>query len=97
MNGRKIKNSLRVRSLKAITENCFILPKRMRLHNHKLYPAPRTIPEPANKALQLLVLKHPTRTKNSPTKLLVAGKPRLPRVKIIKQTENIGIVCMRPL
>jgi len=32
--------------------------------------------------------KHPTKTKNSPTKLLVAGKPKFANVKIINETEK---------
>ena len=88
INGIKIKNSRLVRSLNVVIEYCFTFPKMIRLHNHKLYPAPSTIPEPANNALQLFVLKHPIKTKNSPTKLLVAGSPKFANVKIMKQTEK---------
>jgi len=82
--GKKIKNSLRSRSLKNRIECCFIFPKMIRLQSQRLYPAPKTIPQPANKALQLFVLKHPIKTKNSPTKLLVAGSPKLANVNMIK-------------
>lgn len=95
--GTKTKNSRRVRSLKITIEYCLMLPNIIRLHNQRLYPAPRIIPEPASKALQLLVLKQPISTKNSPTKLLVAGNPKFAKVNIIKQTEKSGIVCIKPL
>jgi hypothetical protein len=96
-NGKKMKNSRLSRSLKNTIECCLTFPKIIRLHNHRLYPAPRTIPAPAKSALQLFTLKQPTITKNSPTKLLVQGRPKLANVNIIKKTEKSGIVCIKPL
>lgn len=55
------------------------------------------MPEAANRAVIVFVSKHPTMIKNSPIKLLVEGNPILPNEKIIKQTENIGIVLIVPL
>lgn len=95
--GKKIKNSRLSISLKQTIECCFTLPKVIRLQSQRLYPAPKTIPVPAKSVLQLFVSKHPTKTKNSPTKLLVVGNPKFARVKRIKKTEKRGIVCIKPL
>jgi hypothetical protein len=52
---------------------------------------PKTKPEPESKEAQLLASKQPIKISISPTKLLVAGKPILPRVKIMKLVVKIGI------
>lgn len=91
-NGANNANSNLVKSLKCRIELFFILPKSILLSSQSVYPAPRTIPVPHRSAIQLLVSNDPDITRNSPIKLLVPGKPRFPRLKVIKHTENRGIV-----
>ena len=42
-------------------------------------------------------LNKPTKTNNSPTKLLVPGRPILANEKNKKKLENNGITCVKPL
>jgi len=44
----------------------------------------------------VLLKKHPISVKNSPVKLLVAGKARFETEKKRKKKEKIGITCVRP-
>jgi hypothetical protein len=60
------------------------------------YPAPNTIPVAANVPHTLFVLYVCNSTINSPTKLLVHGIDRLPKVKRKKMDENTGITCTIP-
>jgi hypothetical protein len=68
----------------------------MRFCNHRPYEALKTIPVAQKNAPQVFTAKQPTKIKNSPIKLLVPGNPILAIVKIMKNTENKGIVVKRP-
>ena len=43
--------------------------------------------------LKYLLLKVPTKTKNSPTKPLVPGRPNVAKTKTIKRKEYLGNIC----
>ena len=60
-------------------ESTLRLPKKIRLNDHRVYTAPRTILVAAKKVAQKLWRKSPTKILNSPTKLLVSGKLILAR------------------
>ena len=69
----------------------------MRLHNQSEYAAPSIILNAAKKATVVLLSKAPISVRNSPTKLLVPGKPRLAIEKNKKQRLNKGITCVKPV
>ena len=77
-------------------ENFLILPNKIRFSNHKLYAAPKTILVAHSTATQVLVNAQPRIIKNSPTKLLVPGRPKLPNVNNVKKVANNGIVVNKP-
>lgn len=98
ISGKNTTNSLQVKSLLS-KKNLNVVtptdPKRTRLHSHKEYAAPRTMPKPAKKVVNKLVCTRPDKTKNSPTKLLVPGKPKLASEKNKKTTAKHGITWHR--
>ena len=82
--GANIKISLLVRSTISDNSSLINAPKIIRLYNHKEYVAAKTTPVVAKTAKYVLMLYIDSRTKNSPTKPLVPGNPRLAKIKIIK-------------
>lgn len=96
-NGNRQANSSLVTSANEEINLHLIFPNKSLLHNHKEYAAESTMPKPAITAQQLLVLKQPTNTSSSPTKLLVKGRPKLASENKKNKTEKIGIVCTKPL
>jgi hypothetical protein len=55
------------------------------------YTAQSTIPQPEIKVIIVDFLNNPTKTNNSPTKLLVPGRPMFAKEKNKKKVENNGI------
>ena len=86
-----INNSKLVKSTNFETCLCFSAPKLILLCNHNEYAPPKTIPQEARKAATGDRFISPKKTKISPTKLLVPGKPMFANEKNKKNAEKIGI------
>ena len=85
--GKKIIISLLVKSNISDRSSLIKAPNIILLYSHKEYVAANTTPVVANIAKYVLTVNIERSTKNSPTKPLVPGKPRLANIKIINENE----------
>ena len=84
INGTKITISFLVKSNISIKSSFTKAPKITFLYSQREYVAANTTPVVAKIAKYVFTLKIESNTKNSPTKPLVPGKPKLAKMKIMK-------------